>query len=108
MTSVAALTDGEDHVEFFRPNKIQRTSREDGTPGPFPGPWKIQKKGMNFLNLDHFKIRKESVKSADSDKQWEENYAKLVEYKEMWGDSNVPVYFKDRELVAWVEEQRSE
>lgn len=114
MTSVAPLRDGEDRdLECLRPSKMQRISREDDQPPKFPGPWKmIQKKGVNFLD-DRFRLRKvREVKRVETDsnkqKLWEKTFDRLVEYIARYGDSNVPVYFKDRELVAWVAEQRRE
>ena len=102
MNSVAAWKDGEDHLD--RPGKKQR--REDEH--QLPGPWK-KKKGVNSLDLDRLILCKVRV-DAPNDKQssWEKIFDRLVEYKTRYGHSSVPVYFEDRELVAWVAEQRSE
>lgn len=100
MDSVAAWKDGENHSEINRPNKKQRTLGEEGE-RQLPGPWK--KKGSRFI------LGKASLRAvSDKQRSWEKIFDRLEEYYARHGDSNVSVYWEDRELVAWVAEQRSE
>lgn len=120
MSSVASLNNNEDQdSENPRPTKKQRS--EDG--GPYPGPWKISNRRFDFrdFSMQDFhrftrfrnvaelkRVGADSEKPLRVERSWMTMLDKLVEYEGKHGDTNVPSHYEDRELVAWIAEQRSE